>query len=190
MEKSSSGRGKKFDAIRRLFHRPSRSRRESNAWLRRHSGELRGDVLSIGSEKDSDREGDCYRNYFSGASSYTTSEVSPGFGCDLVLDVRSMTQIADNRYNGIICNGVLEYVDDYRAGLAEMTRILKSGGILLLGVPLRQAIHMAPHDFWRFTEFGIRYLLKDAYEVLDLSGIDCRGRHKVPAAYWVKARKG
>jgi SAM-dependent methyltransferase len=175
--------------IRRFFSRPSRGRRESNRWLLRQCSEVQGDVLSIGSESDSDRQGDFYRNYFSIASSYTTSEVSPKFGCDLICDIRSMPQIADNRYDCIFCNGVLEHVDDIRAGLAEMTRILKSGGILLLGVPFRQAIHMGPNDFWRFTEFGIRYLLKDAYEIIDLVGVEGKKRGTFPAAYWVKARK-
>lgn len=175
--------------IRRFFSRPSRSRKESNAWLLRQCPGIRGDVLSIGSESDSDRQGDFYRNYFSMASSYITSEVSPKFGCDLICDIRSMPQIADNRYDCIFCNGVLEHVDDIRAGLAEMTRILKSGGILLLGVPFRQAIHMGPNDFWRFTEFGIRYLLKDAYEIIDLVGVEGKKRGTFPAAYWVKARK-
>lgn len=175
--------------IRRFFSRPSRSRRESNRWLLRQCPEIQGDVLSIGSESDSDRQGDFYRNYFSMASSYTTSEVSPEFGCDIICDVRSMPQIVDNRYNCIICNGVLEHVDDFHAGIAEMTRILKSGGILLLGVPFRQAIHMGPQDFWRFTEFGVRHLLKDTYEIIELTGIEGKKKEGFPAAYWVKARK-
>jgi ubiquinone/menaquinone biosynthesis C-methylase UbiE len=100
-----------------------------------------------------------------------------------------MPQIPDNRYACVFCNGVLEHVDDCRAALSEMTRILKRGGTLLLGVPFRQAIHMGPHDFWRFTEFGIRYLLKDTYEIIDLVGIDGKKQGTFPAAYWVKAKK-
>jgi SAM-dependent methyltransferase len=189
VQKKQYKSGKSGNKIRRFFSRPSRGRKESNQWLRRQCMGIQGDVLSIGSESDSDRQGDFYRNYFSMASSYTTSEVSPKFGCDLICDVRSMPQIADSRYDCIICNGVLEHVDDYRAGLAEMTRILKNGGILLLGVPFRQAIHMGPHDFWRFTEFGVRYLLKDDYDIIDLVGIDRKNKGAFPAAYWVKARK-
>ena len=77
------------------------------------------------------------------------------------------------------------------AGIKEMTRVLKPGGVLLLGVPFRQAIHMAPQDFWRFTEFGIRHLLRDAFEILELTQIltDPICGANFPATYWVKARK-
>ena len=35
-----------------------------------------------------------------------------------------------------------------------------AGGTFLVGVPFAQPIHRAPQDFWRFTEYGIRYLLR------------------------------
>ena len=73
-------------------------------------------------------------------------------------------------------------------GLDEITRILKPGGTLLLGLPFRQAIHMAPQDFWRFTEYGIRFLLKDAYEILELTSIDNEVEY-FPGTYWTKGRK-
>ena len=170
---------------------PSRARAESNRWLRLHCKDIRGRVLSIGSENDADGEGDFYRRYFPMADSYTTSEVAETFKCDLALDIRSMPGIADQSYDCIYCSGVLEHVDDFHVGLEELTRILKPAGVLLLGLPFRQAIHMAPHDFWRFTEHGIRYLLKKSYEIEDLAAIDLDGKSgdRFPASYWVKARK-
>ena len=169
--------------------RPFRARKESNKWLRRNCGDIQGKVLSIGSGSDADSEGDYYRNYFPMASSYTTSEVSREFKCDLTLDVRAMPEIADESYDCIFCSGVLEHVDDYQAGFDELTRILKNGGVLLLGLPFRQAIHMSPHDFWRFTEHGIRHLLNESYETIDMVPIDAKRGMNFPAAYWVKAIK-
>lgn len=169
--------------------RPSAARIESNRWLRQHCQDVKGKILSIGSGYDHDHEGDHYRNYFPLATSYTTSEATAGFPCDLVLDVRSMPQVESGSYDGIYCSGVLEHVDDYQAGLNEITRILKDGGILLLGLPFRQSIHMKPNDFWRFTEFGIRFLLKDHYEILELAPLDQSPGEEFPAAYWTKARK-
>jgi SAM-dependent methyltransferase len=176
----------------RLYHRwlapPSRVRRLSNAWLRRHAADIEGQVLSIGSGHDRDKEGGRYRAYFVRCASYTTSEISPEFGCDLVLDVRSMPQIHDGAYDCVYCSGVLEHVDDLAGGLHEITRILRPGGILLLGMPFRQAIHGAPHDYWRFTEHGIRRLLNPDYDILRLDPIDERVPG-FPAAYWTKARR-
>lgn len=164
-------------------------RRESNKWLRHHCRSIKGSVLSIGSHNDADGEGLHYRDYFTAASSYITSEVVDGFECDRTLDVRSMLELRDDSYDCVFCSGVLEHVDDHMAGLNEITRILKPGGILLLGLPFRQSIHMGVQDFWRFTEHGIRYLLRDSWEILDLISIGERKDMDFPFAYWVKAEK-
>jgi SAM-dependent methyltransferase len=167
---------------------PSELRAKSNRWLQSQCRDIVGTVLSIGSGDENDGEGRKYRDYFHGATSYTTSEVVPMEGCDLMLDVRSMPEITDASYDCVYCSGVLEHVDEFRKGFDEITRILKPGGILLLGLPFRQAIHMAPQDFWRFTEYGIKYLLKDSYEILAMTeiGTEIAG---FPGTYWVKARK-
>lgn len=163
-------------------------RQESNQWLRYHVSSITGRVLSIGSGTDDDGEGSKYRNYFQNCSSYTTSEVTSDFECDLVIDIRSMPEIKDESFDCIFCSGVLEHVDNYQQALNEIYRILKSEEILLLGVPFRQAIHLAPNDYWRFSEYGIRYILKENYKILDLTGID-NTVPDFPGTYWVKAQK-
>ena len=100
-----------------------------------------------------------------------------------------MPEIEDESYDCILCSGVLEHVDDCHVGFDELTRILKTGGILLLGLPFRQAIHMSPQDFWRFTQYGIKHLLKESYEIIDMVPIDAKRGMEFPAAYWVKAIK-
>ena len=166
----------------------SQSRQESNNWLRDRAADIEGRVLSIGSDTDQDNDGGRYRDYFKKCSSYTTSETASGFNVDLVLDVRSMSQVQNDSFDCVFCSGVLEHVDDYLAGLKEITRILRPGGILLLGLPFRQAIHMAPNDYWRFTEHGLRYILRDNYEILELKSVD-NSVPNFPAAYWLKAKK-
>lgn len=168
--------------------RTSRARRESNSWLRAQCGGIYGSVLSIGSGDDSDGEGKTYREYFSNASTYITSEVAPGFSTDRVLDVQSMPEVSDASFDCVYCSGVLEHVTDFHLGIAEITRVLKEDGVLLLGLPFRQAIHMPPDDYWRFTEFGIRHLLAVSFEIVELAEIDVSVA-AFPASYWVKARK-
>ncbi len=41
----------------------------------------------------------------------------------------------DRSFDGILCSSVLEYVPDVRACLAEFSRVLRPGGILLVSVP-------------------------------------------------------
>jgi SAM-dependent methyltransferase len=167
----------------------TRERKESNKWLKTHCADVAGKILSIGSADDSDHEGKTYRDYFPKATSYTTSEVTTGYNTDLVLDVRKMPEINDAAYDALFCSGVLEHTDDYQAGMREMTRILKPGGTLLLGLPFHQAIHSSPYDFWRFTEFGVKYLLKDHYDLMHLEGINFKAGKDFPASYWAKATR-
>ncbi|NJN67995.1 MAG: class I SAM-dependent methyltransferase [Chloroflexaceae bacterium] len=167
--------------------RVSRERRESNRWLAQHTPAISGRVLSIGSGDDYDREGKRYRDYFPNCSAYITSEVTMGFGTSMLADIRCMP-FAKGSIDCIFCSGVLEHVDDWQSGLREMTYLLKQGGILLLGLPFRQPIHMAPYDYWRFTEYGIRYMLQQDYDILDLANINVN-QQNFPATYWVKASK-
>ncbi len=51
---------------------------------------------------------------------------------------------------------MLEHIRDYRAAVAEMYRVLKPGGLLLLGTHGTWAIHGAPHDYWRWTPYGLQ----------------------------------
>lgn len=164
----------------------SRARTQSDAVIAPWCLKVTGDVLSIGSQSDRDGAGKQYRLYFARARSYTTSEVAPGLGTDLVLDVRAMPSVADASYDAIFCSGVLEHVDDCHAAVRECARILRPGGLFLVGVPFQQRLHRAPQDFWRFTEHGVRYLLR-AFTIEALAAIG--DDPKFPWTYWVAARK-
>lgn len=164
----------------------SKARQMSDVLLKRWCPGVTGDVLSIGSQDDRDGAGHPYRKYFSAATSYTTSEVRPMPGCDLVVDVRRMLNLPSGSYDCVFCSGVLEHVDAVHEAVGECFRILRPGGLFLVGVPFQQRLHCVPQDFWRFTEFGIQYLLRAfAIEAIEVIGDD----RKFPWTYWVKARK-
>lgn len=64
---------------------------------------------------------------------FRTYEVSE-FGGENSLDIQNIAK-ADNSYDVIICNHVLEHVPDDKAGLSELFRIVKPGGFLFLSIP-------------------------------------------------------
>jgi SAM-dependent methyltransferase len=65
-------------------------------------------------------------------------------------------------FDGCLNIVTLEHVREPRCVLSEIARALKPGGRLLLIVPHEWEVHQAPHDYFRFTRYGARYLLEQA----------------------------
>ena len=57
---------------------------------------------------------------------------------------------------------VMEHVPDPQRLVDQQFRILKPGGTSFMLVPLVQAVHQAPYDFFRYTRFGIEHQLTRA----------------------------
>ena len=64
-----------------------------------------------------------------------------------------------NSFDSAICNQVIEHVPDSQAFLAEIRRVLKPDGALLLTVPFVWDEHEQPHDYVRYSSFGLKRLL-------------------------------
>ncbi len=69
---------------------------------------------------------------------------------------------AKGKYDYILCTQVLEHLKEPEAAFKNFKRLLKPGGKLFLTTNFIYQIHMAPDDYWRFTEYGLRYLGKTA----------------------------
>ena len=64
---------------------------------------------------------------------------------DLKLDIQA-TGLPDESYDVIICNHVLEHVDDFRVALKEMYRILRPGGSFICSFPMDEKIELVDED--------------------------------------------
>jgi SAM-dependent methyltransferase len=65
-------------------------------------------------------------------------------------------------FDGCLNIVTLEHVREPGRVLREIARTLKPGGRLLLVVPHSWEVHQAPHDYYRYTRYGARYLLEQA----------------------------
>lgn len=65
---------------------------------------------------------------------YTTADIDSPIA-DLNLDITEMN-IPDNQYDVLICNHVLEHVDNVDKAFSEIKRVLKPGGWAILMVPI------------------------------------------------------
>lgn len=81
---------------------------------------------------------------------------------DVVADLNKPLPIEDSAADTVISLSVLEHLCEPQTMLCEAFRILKSGGCLVLQVPWQWSIHEAPHDYFRFTPYGLKYLLEKA----------------------------
>jgi SAM-dependent methyltransferase len=56
----------------------------------------------------------------------------------------------------------LEHVSEPARALQEIGSVLKPGARLLIVVPQDWEVHQAPHDYFRYTRYGVRHLLEQA----------------------------
>jgi len=75
-------------------------------------------------------------------------------------DVADMAVLAERQFDTVVCTQVLEHVSDPWAALAEMRRVLRPGGALILTAPHLSRRHELPHDYFRYTQDGLRVLLQ------------------------------
>jgi len=104
---------------------------------------------------------------------YIGMEMTDKFKPDIVGDVRNMHMFESNTFDSILSNQVLEHIDNVGQALREMQRVLKPGGYCVLTAPFIARLHGLPHDYWRFSISGLRYLLEKSgfkVEVIEAMG--------------------
>ncbi|HPT25769.1 MAG TPA: class I SAM-dependent methyltransferase [Bryobacteraceae bacterium] len=63
----------------------------------------------------------------------------------------------------------IEHLKRPGAALAEIARVLRQGARLLVVAPHQWEVHQAPHDYFRYTRYGLEFLLSEAgFEVTAL----------------------
>jgi SAM-dependent methyltransferase len=98
---------------------------------------------------------------------------------------------ADGSFDIVICSEVLEHIVDNRTAVAELVRVLKPGGDLVVTVPrflpericwaISRAYHHEPGGHIRI------YRKRELMDLLEAAGVRCRRilyRHGLHAPYW------
>jgi len=74
---------------------------------------------------------------------------------------------SDNEFDSVITSQVLERVFNPQQFLAEINRVLKSNGKLLLTVPFIWDEHEQPFDYGRYSSFGLKDILeKNGFKII------------------------
>jgi SAM-dependent methyltransferase len=100
--------------------------------------------------------------------------------------------VEDGFFDTIICNAVLEHVENPDEVMSEFRRVCRSGGTLYLTVPFMQPEHLDPTDYQRYTIDGLKRLVtRHGFEVTESSGV-----HSVYVTLawvvreWLSAKRG
>lgn len=106
--------------------------------------------------------------------SYIGVDVEDGFydasHIDLVGSAYNVP-IQSGTADAVISCQVIEHLRTPRDALKEANRILVPNGVLFLSFPFLYPLHAAPHDFYRYSEYGIRELLdKQGFELVKIEG--------------------
>lgn len=80
--------------------------------------------------------------------------------------------VDDKAFDSIICNAVLEHVDNPEEVMDEFYRVLRPEGFLYLCVPFLQPYHPDPTDYQRYTHDGLVALAeKHGFKVLEIEPV-------------------
>jgi SAM-dependent methyltransferase len=91
----------------------------------------------------------------------TAVDLSAAGRPDAVADLKSLP-LRDGAFDAVFCSQVLEHERRPEALLHELGRVLRDGGAFVLTAPHISRLHDAPHDYYRFTAYGLRSLAEEA----------------------------
>lgn len=87
-----------------------------------------------------------------------------GKGVDIIADAHNLP-FPDEAFGQIICSEVLEHLSEPTIAVKEMARVLVEEGRLILTVPFIYPIHEAPHDYNRFTYYGLKKMFTPFFTI-------------------------
>jgi SAM-dependent methyltransferase len=129
------------------------------------------------------------RPFFPDYITVKTLDINPKSGCDFIADIcQHNAQIPGSSFDFVVCTEVLEHTLNPFDAVREIKRLLKPGGLLFGSTPFNFRIHGPLPDCWRFTEHGLRALLRD-FEVLELNQVETADRALMPMHYTFVARR-
>ncbi|WP_269584566.1 class I SAM-dependent methyltransferase [Roseibium sp. Sym1] len=86
-------------------------------------------------------------------------DIDPDRNPDLVMDACNLA-FEDGTFDTVFLFEVLEHVPEPHRAVAEINRVLKRDGKIFCSTPFVFGIHDAPHDYFRYTKYGLAYLFR------------------------------
>jgi SAM-dependent methyltransferase len=88
---------------------------------------------------------------------------------DIFCDLRTGLPIKNGSVDTIIATEVLEHIPNPEALLTDVRRGLKAGGYAILTTPQTWELHEEPHDYFRYTKYGLSAMANNAgFQVVNI----------------------
>ena len=93
--------------------------------------------------------------------SFSATVASASAAPDVYYDGSRMP-FADECFDTVLCIQVLEHTPDPARLLAEIARVVRRDGTVILSAPFSFRLHEEPHDYFRYTPHGLESLCERA----------------------------
>jgi SAM-dependent methyltransferase len=97
-------------------------------------------------------------------SSFTQLDTDENRNPDIVGDACDMYMLDDNSFDIVFALEVLEHIPAPEKAVMEIHRVLKKNGRFICSAPFMFPVHDEPHDYYRYTIYGMKYLLRSFKE--------------------------
>ena len=146
-----------------LRHSPRRWCFSPARWLLRTvvidllRGHIKGDVLDVGCGQMP------FRIYLEKCfTSYDGLDLERRSPHTLYLgDAQDMNNVPDNAYDTVISVSVLEHLPHPIKAIAEMKRVCRPGGQIIMCTPFLARLHEEPHDYFRYTHHALTMFARE-----------------------------
>jgi SAM-dependent methyltransferase len=120
-------------------------------FIDKHGDRFHGKLIDIGSGNKP------YMNYFRHVE-YIGVDIA-NEGADIIANAK-LLPIESDSIDVVLCNQLIEHDPEPHKIVAEIHRILKEGGALILSAPQMGRLHGEPNDYYRYTKWGLKCLLE------------------------------
>lgn len=102
---------------------------------------------------------------------FTGVDMRAGSGVDVVLDGHDLSKKWKKpTFDLVTCCDTLEHDNRFWLTVAEMSKVLKPGGWMLITVPsFSHPRHDHPSDYWRFLDTSLKDFMFEGFEDVEVS---------------------
>lgn len=138
----------------------------SNQELARVAPLMAGDVVNVSAWRDEDKAGRRYRDYFTGARSYSITNYRAemrglqGWDGEIFLDLEeALPAHLTGAFDVVFNHTTLEHIYEFRAAFANLCAMSRDAVVLV--VPWLQPYHSDYGDYWRFSPLAVSRLFQE-----------------------------